>query len=149
MKNKLQQAISSGLAATVIMTLVMIFAGMMGMPEMSPPDMLSAVMGVPVMGGWVIHFLIGITFAAIYVFIFNSLFKKITSRPLKGTLYGVVAFILAQVGFMVMGAVFGEENMPAPEEGSMTMLMIGSIVGHVVFGIVVALMVKPVSIPAK
>ena len=148
MKNKLQQAISSGIAATVIMTLVMIFAGMMGMPEMSPPDMLSAVMGVPVMGGWVIHFLIGITFAAIYVYIFNTLFKKINSRPLKGTLYGVVAFILAQVGFMVMGAVFGEENMPAPE-WSMTMMMIESIIGHVVFGIVVVLMVKPVSSQSK
>ena len=148
MKNKLQQAVSGGIAATVIMTLFMILAGMMGMPEMSPPDMLSAVMGVPVMGGWVIHFLIGITFAAIYVYIFNTLFKKINSRPLKGTLYGVVAFILAQVGFMVMGAVFGEENMPAPE-GSMTMMMIESIIGHVVFGIVVVLMVKPVSSQSK
>ena len=148
MKNKLLQSISSGIAATIIMTLLMIFSGMMGMPEMSPPDMLSAVMGVPVMGGWVIHFLIGITFAAIYVYIFNTLFKKINSRPLKGTLYGVVAFILAQVGFMVMGAVFGEENMPAPE-GSMTMMMIENIIGHVVFGIVVVLMVKPVSSQSK
>jgi hypothetical protein len=51
---------------------------------------------------------------------------------------------------MGMGAMLG--NMPKPE-GSMMLMMLGSIMGHVVFGIVVALFVKDnklgISMPSR
>jgi hypothetical protein len=126
----------------------MVLGAMMGMPEMSPPEMLSSMIGISILGGWVIHFIIGITFAAGYVFVFNGLLKKIKNKIIKGAVYGVIAFIIAQIAFPLMGVIFGEANMPEPE-GSMALLMIGSVVGHIVFGIVVALMVKPIIIISK
>jgi uncharacterized membrane protein YagU involved in acid resistance len=141
MQTKIQQSIISGIAATIVMTILMVAGGAMGMPKMSPPDMLATMMEVPPAVGWVLHFLVGIIFAAGYVFLFNKWVKKISSRVLKGAIYGIVAFIIAQIGLPVLSAIFGD--MPSPE-GSMALLMIGSILGHIVFGIVIALIVKPV-----
>lgn len=148
MQSKIQQSVIIGITATIVMTLLMILGGIMGMPEMSPPEMLSSMIGISILGGWVIHFLIGITFAAGYVFVFNSLLIKISNKVLKGAVYGVIAFIIAQIGFPLMGVIFGEANMPE-SEGPMALLMIGSIVGHIVFGIVVSLMSKPIIIISK
>ena len=141
MQNKFQQSVVSGIVATIVMTLIMILGGLIGMPKMSPPEMMSAMMEVPVAMGWVMHFIIGIIFAAGYVFIFSNLLKKISSKYLRGAIYGIIAFILAQIGFPLMEGIFGAGNMPAPE-GSMALMMIGGIMGHVIFGIVIALMVK-------
>lgn len=105
--------------------------------------MLAAMMGIPVAMGWVMHFLIGIIFAAGYVFLFNNWLKKISNKHLRGAIYGIVAFVVAQIGLPVMEGIFGNGNLPAPE-GSMVLMMIGSVMGHVVFGIVIALLVKPV-----
>lgn len=148
MQNKLQQSLISGVAATIVMTLLMVIGGAVGMPKMSPPDMLAGMMGVSVAIGWVIHFLIGIIFAAGYVFLFNNWLKKISNRTIRGAVYGIVAFIIAQIGFPVMEGIFGSGSLPAPE-GSMAMMMIGSIIGHVVFGIVVAALVKPKMSPVR
>lgn len=143
MQNKIQQSVISGIAATGVMTLLMVLGGAMGMPKMSPPEMLSAMTGIPVAMGWVIHFVIGIIFAAGYVLFFNSWLKKIRNRIIRGAVYGVIVFIIAQIGLPVMEAVFGSGDVPEPE-GSMALMMIGSIMGHVVFGIVIALLTKPV-----
>jgi uncharacterized membrane protein YagU involved in acid resistance len=144
MQTKIQQSVISGIVATIVMTLLMVLGGAMGMPKMSPPAMLAGTMGVPVAIGWVIHFMIGIVFAAGYVFLFNNWLKKIASKITRGAVYGIVAFIVAQIGFPVMGAIFGDAAMPQPE-GSMVLMMIGSVMGHVVFGIVIAMLVKPVT----
>lgn len=143
MQSKIQQSVVSGIVATIVMTLLMVFGGAMGMPKMSPPVMLAAMMGMPVVIGWIIHFLIGIIFAAGYVFLFNNWLKKISNKYLRGAVYGIVAFVVAQIGIPVMESIFGSGNIPAPE-GSKALMMIGSIMGHIVFGIVIALLVKPI-----
>ncbi|HRA41791.1 MAG TPA: hypothetical protein PK108_14730, partial [Pyrinomonadaceae bacterium] len=59
---------------------------------------------------------------------------------LKGAIYGVAAFIFAQIMMAVMGTMFPMPMM----EGSMMMIAVGSLMGHVIFGVVVALLVgKP------
>ena len=144
MQTKIQQSVISGIVATIVMTLLMVLGGTMGMPKMNPPDMLSGMIGVPVAMGWAIHFMIGIIFAAGYVFFFNNWLKKIANKIVRGAVYGVIVFIVAQISFPIMGAIFGDAGMPQPE-GSAALLMIGSVMGHVVFGIVIALLVKSVT----
>jgi uncharacterized membrane protein YagU involved in acid resistance len=114
-------------------------APMMGMPKMDPAAMLSMMMGFPLVAGWMMHFMIGIVFALGYALLFMGVVRKVKSLVLKGVLFGLSAFVFAQVVMGIMGAMMG--GMP-PMEGSMMLMMMGSIVGHVVFGIVVALMVK-------
>ncbi len=143
MQNKFQQSIFAGITATIVMSLLMMVSAVMGMPKMSPPDLVAAMMGLPIAAGWVIHFMIGILFAMGYVFLFNNLLKKIPGKILRGAVYGLIVFIVAQISFPILGAIFADANNSEPE-GSMVLLMIGSVVGHIVFGIVIALMVKPV-----
>lgn len=133
MTNKIKQAVIGGIVATAVMTVVTMVAPMMGMPKMSPPAMLSMMMGVPIIVGWIMHFMIGIIFALSYVFFFHNVVKKVNNSILKGAIFGMAVFVFAQIMMGLMGAMTG--GMPAPE-GSAVLLMLGSIMGHVVYGIV-------------
>lgn len=113
-------------------------APMMGMPKMNPAEMLSGMMGLPIAVGWFMHFMIGITFAAAYAFFFINLVKKVSNNILKGAIFGFAAFVFAQIMMAIIGMM-----MPMPKmEGSMILMMVGSIMGHVIFGVVVAQFVK-------
>ena len=138
MKTKIQQAIIGGIVATAVMTMVMFIAPFMGMPKMNASAMLSMMLGVPLIVGWLMHFMIGIIFALSYVFLFINLVKKIKSKVLKGAIFGFAVFIFAQIVMAMMKML-----MPMPAmEGSMMLMMFGSIIGHVIYGIVVAMFVK-------
>mgnify|MGYP001600435931 CR=1 FL=1 len=139
MTNKIQKAMIGGIIGTAVMTVVMMIAPMMGMPKMNPPQMLSMMMGFPIIVGWIVHFMIGVIFAMAYAFIFINVVKKVNNNILKGAIFGMAVFIFAQIMMAIMGAMMG--GMP-PMEGSMMLIMIGSIMGHVIFGIVVAMFVK-------
>lgn len=139
MTNKIQKAIIGGIIGTAVMTMVMFIAPMMGMPKMNPAEMLSMMMGIPIAVGWIMHFMIGLIFALTYTFIFINVVKKLSNNILKGAIFGIAVFIFAQIAMAIMGSMLG--GMP-PMEGSMLLIMTGSIVGHVIFGIVVALFVK-------
>lgn len=130
-KNK--KTILAGVIGTAIMTVVMMLAPMMGMPKMSPPKMLSGMLGMPVFVGWLMHFMIGIVFAFAYTY--GCIFKhKISNVWLKGVVFGIVIFVFAQIMMAIIGMM-----MPMPKmEGSMMLMMIGSIIGHIVFGMSVA-----------
>ncbi len=138
MTTKIKQSLIAGLTGTAVMTLVTMIAPMMGMPEMSPPAMLSMMMGFPIAMGWVMHFVIGVIFAMAYAFFFINVVKKVSNNILKGAIFGMAAFVFAQIMMAIMGMMF---PMP-PMEGSMMLMMVGSIMGHVIFGITVALFVK-------
>ena len=136
MKSKNAQTIIAGIIATIVMTIVGLMAPVMGLPKMNPAEMLAGMMGMPVLVGWSMHFMIGIIFAAVYVYLFNPK-VHIHSKLAKGLLYGFVVFVFAQIMMFVIGKI-----MPMPMSGDNMMLMIfGSLIGHLVFGIVVALIV--------
>lgn len=144
MKTKIQKSIIAGIVGTAVMTIVMFLAPMMGMPKMNPAAMLSAMMGVPILIGWIMHFMTGIIFALGYVFLLSNLVKKINSKVVKGAIFGIGVFIFAQVMMAIMEAVMG--GMPAPQ-GNMLLMFIGSVMGHLVYGIVTVLSLglKPIS----
>lgn len=139
MTTKIKQSLMGGIIGTAVMTVVMFIAPMMGMPKMNPAEMLSMMLGLPIIVGWIMHFMIGTIFAFSYAFFFMDLIKSIKSTVTKGAVFGFAVFVFAQIMLAVMEAVMGP--MP-PMEGSMMMVMLGSIIGHIVFGIMVALFVK-------
>lgn len=133
MNTKISRSILAGIIGTATMSLVMFVAPMMGMPKMSAPEMLAGMMGMPVIIGWVSHFMIGIIFAFMYTYLFAPKIK-ISNIILKGTVFGFIVFIFAQIVMAIMGAM---SPMPAME-GSMLLTMIGSVMGHIVYGIAVS-----------
>ena len=63
----MKKSILAGVIGTAIMTVFMMIAPMMGMPKMSPPNMLSGMLSAPLIMGWIMHFVIGIVFAYGYI----------------------------------------------------------------------------------
>ncbi len=138
MQNKLVRSILAGVLATAVMTVFMLLAPMMGFPKMNPADMMSGMLGVSPIVGWIMHFMIGIIFAGVYVYLFNPR-VHIHSRAGKGMVYGIVVFVFAQVMMFLMS-----KMMPMPSNSmkdDMVLMMIGSLIGHLVFGLLVGLLV--------
>jgi hypothetical protein len=137
MSNKIKLSIISGLIGTAAMTLITMMAPLMGFPKMSPPDMLAGMLGLPVFAGWIMHLMIGVIFAVAYIYLFAPK-VKISNLYLKGAAFGFVVFIFAQIMMAIMGAL-----LPMPKmEGSMTLTIIGSIMGHIIYGVAVSKTVK-------
>lgn len=144
MKSKIAQSVIAGLVATAVMTGFIFLAPMMGLPKMNPAEMLSGMMGVPLIVGYLMHCMIGIIFAAAYVYLFNSK-VRIQSKLVKGSLFGFAVFIFAQVMIFIIGKL-----MPMPmAEDNMMLIMLGSLIGHLVYGIVVALIVPAYAVQSE
>ena len=144
MKSKIAQSVIAGLVATAVMTGFIFLAPMMGLPKMNPAEMLSGMMGVPLMVGYLMHCMIGIIFAAAYVYLFNPK-VRIQSKLLKGSLFGFAVFIFAQVMIFIIGKLM---TMPMAED-NMMLIMLGSLIGHLVYGIVVALIVPAYAVQSE
>lgn len=133
---KIQFGISAiiGALSTLGMSILMYILTIIGFPEMNPPKMMAMIMNQSLSIGWVIHFFIGITFTMIFNFL---LFWKLKAKSLlmQSLIFGIMALLLAQVGFGIIGAI---TNMPAPKSGNMTLIVIGSILTHLFFGFSVA-----------
>jgi hypothetical protein len=70
-----KSAIITGLAATVAMTAFTFMAPIMGF-EMNIPKMLANAMGVPIIVGWLAHFMVGVILTTNYGLIFLSSLNK-------------------------------------------------------------------------
>ncbi len=127
-KPNVSKTLLAGVAGTVAMTMLTYIGPMMGMPEMDIPQMLSGFMGVPVIAGWLAHFMIGTMLAFVYVYIFV---QRLPGAPwLKGALYGLLPWFLAQVMVNpIMGAGVFALNTPAP-----MLAVVSSLMGHLLYG---------------
>jgi hypothetical protein len=124
----LARAVLGGFVGTLAMTAMMYFvAPMMGL-HMDIAAMLGSMLGGSWAAGLMMHFLNGtVIFPAIYVY---ALYTRIPgSAAIKGTTWGVVLWLMAQVVVMpMMGAGLFSSAM-----GGM-MAVMGSLVGHVLYG---------------
>lgn len=138
MNSKITKSTIAGLIATATMTIVMFMAPLMGLPKMNAAAMLSMTMGFPIIVGWLMHFMIGIVFALGYSFIIIRLLSKINNYFLKGSIFGMIVFVFAQIVMAMMSMIF-----PVPKmEESMALMMLGSIIGHIMYGIVISMIIK-------
>jgi hypothetical protein len=138
-------AIIAGLVGTVAISMVMGMAPRMGMPKMDIVDMLSTMFGKPNRTlGWMMHFMMGIIFALIYTFLWSLGIGSATW--LNGLVFGAVHWLVAG---MVMGMIpmlhagikSGAVKAPGlwmTNNGGM-MAFVGGLIGHLAFGLVVAL----------
>jgi hypothetical protein len=130
MQQNFGKAAAAGLAGTLAMTMLMLMAPIMGMPEMNIGKMLGGFMGIPEAIGWIAHFMIGIVLALIYVYVFSS--KLPGNGIVRGALYGLIPWFVSQIMVNpMMGAGLFASNTPAP-----ILTVMGSLMGHLVYGAV-------------
>lgn len=124
---RIGRAILAGIIGTLVMTAVGLWAApMMGMPAMNPARMLAGAMGGSLVLGWAGHLMIGVILAIGYALVAGWL----PGAPaLRGALYGIAPFLLAQIVVMPM--------MGMPLFSGSAVMAIGSLIGHLVYGAVV------------
>ncbi len=136
----INSAMVAGLAATAAMTMFTFMAPLMGI-SMNIPEMLASTMGAPIIVGWLAHFMVGvilaISFAAIYVPNFS------TSNKIKtGAIFSLFPWLMAQVVIMPMMSIMnGGTYFNGFFSGSIV-LAAASLMGHLVFGVVLGLLYK-------
>ena len=126
--NNIYKGIMAGLAATTVLSLLMLGkAGMGVMPALDPIGMIATMMGISLAMAWGIHFIIGTV-------MWGGAFALLEARLpggdmwVKGMAFGVGAWLIMMVVMMPMAGqgLFGMQlGMMAP---IMTLLM------HIVFG---------------
>jgi hypothetical protein len=122
----------AGLAATVVLSILMLLKQLMGiMPELNLPLMIAGMMGAPDMPliGWIVHFMIGVLG---YGFVIAFVARSAHGKSLVGTgvLIGFVGWLIMMLVLMPMaGAGFFAMNM-----GIMAAVM--TLVLHLIFGAV-------------
>lgn len=123
----------AGLAATLVLSMIMVAKGMMGlMPELNVIAMLGSMMNTTPVIGWLVHFVIGMIAWGIGFAAFFDILPR-ASNLTKGISFGVAAWILMMVGVMPMaGAGFFGLNM-----GVMAPVM--TLMLHVIYGAVLGL----------
>ncbi len=150
---KAGRAFTAGFVATLVMTLIMYVAPMMGMPKMDVAAMLgNFITGLPAEPfnaawnlGMLIHFIDGtIIFSLIYVF---TLYRMMPGRVVQsGTLFGIALWFLSQIIVMpIMGAGLFAANTPRP-----VMTVIGSLIGHIIYGAILGKLIgEPITESAE
>lgn len=133
---KLKQGLIGGLAAVAAMTMLMLIAPMMGMPDMNMGKMLGGVMGVSAIIGWVAHLMIGIVWAMVYVFLVRD--KLSFSPAVNGMLFSLIPWLLMQLMAMPMMGM-GVFSSASPV---MFQMIVGTLIGHLVYGLVLGVVAR-------
>ena len=126
MKIQSGKAIVAGLVGALVMTGFGLWvAPLIGMDKMNPADMLAEPLGSAA-AGWAGHLAIGVVLALVYAAVASAL----PGPPVvRGALYSIAPFLLAQVAVMPM--------MDMPIFSGFSMATLGSLLGHLVYGVVI------------
>ena len=137
----ISKALFAGISATVIMTLFTYMGQIMDI-KMNIPEMLSSMFGGNLIIGWFMHFMIGILLAFGYAILF---YRKINIKPvwLKGAVFGIIPWLMAQVIVMPMMSIMNGMTYSAGFFSGSLMMAMASLVGHLIFGTVIGVLYKP------
>jgi uncharacterized membrane protein YagU involved in acid resistance len=139
---KVRATVLGGIGGTAIMSTVSALIGIAGGPKMNSALLLSYILNVPQIAGWILHFVVGILFALIYTFLVMPRLSRIFSSLGKGIIFGLIAFVVAMISLPAIGAIFG--RMPQMV-ASVPAMMAVSVTEHVVFGMAVVLIFDKLS----
>ncbi|HEX7026169.1 MAG TPA: DUF6789 family protein [Gammaproteobacteria bacterium] len=130
MNNKLKSGIIAGFVATLVISTLSLLTVIMGLiPPLDTVLLLSSALAVPVLVGWMIHFVIG---AMLWGFGFGAFYTHLPGRSMaaKGTSLGVVVWLLMGLIVMPMAGV----GLMGLDNGLMTPFL--SLILHLIFGLV-------------
>lgn len=130
--SKISKGLLAGLAATIVLSVLMMAKAMMGvMPQLDLPQMIAGMMGAPdqPMLGWAVHFMIGVVGYGVAMALLNQRLPG-GSPTVHGVLVGTAGWLVMMVAVMPMAGagLFGMAM------GVMAPMM--TLVLHLVFGAV-------------
>lgn len=136
-----KSAVIAGIIGTTAMTLFTFMAPLMGI-EMNIPSMLASTFGAPIIVGWVMHFIIGIILAINFAALFLPLFGS--SHKIKtGAIFSLIPWLMEQIIVMPMMTIMNGGSYGDVFFSGSIMIAFGSLMGHLIYGIVLSLIYKP------
>jgi uncharacterized membrane protein YagU involved in acid resistance len=139
-------AVIAGVVASLVFSIVLAMAPRMGMPKMDIVSLLGSMFSAKSNQalGWMMHLMMGIVFALIYAFLWSSGIGAPTW--LGGLIFGavqwlIVGMVMGMIPMMHVGIKSGAVKAPGlwmTNHGGF-MAFMGGLVGHMIFGIVIAL----------
>ena len=149
-------AVVAGIAGTAAISLLMAMGPKMGLPKMAIWEILGAMFdprGNHALG-WTAHFMMGIVFAIVYTALWSAGIGAPT--PVWGVVFGALHFVVVGLMTLAPARSAGVGGMPLMHAGikagtvkapGVLMLnqgvmgLMGGLVGHILYGLVVALIV--------
>ena len=139
-------AVIAGVVASIVFSFILAMAPKMGIPKMDIVDLLGSMFSARTNQalGWTMHLMMGIVFALIYALLWSSGISAATW--VGGLIFGavqwlVVGMVMGMMPMMHVGIKSGAVKAPGlwmTNEGG-RMAFMGGLIGHMIFGIVIAL----------
>ncbi len=140
-------AVIAGVVASLVFSMILAMAPKMGMPKMDIVSLLGSMFSTKsnLALGWMMHLMMGIVFALIYAFLWSSGISGATW--LGGLILGaaqwlIVGMVMGMIPMMHVGIKSGAVKSPGlwmTNNGGL-MAFMGGLVGHMIFGVSIALM---------
>jgi len=138
-------AVVAGVVGTIVISMLMAMGPKMGMPKMAIWEMLGSMFDKDGKNGlgWTIHFMMGVIFAIVYAVLWKAGIGSATVG--SGLIFGLVHFLVVGVmmgGMPMMHAGIKAGTVQAPGVlmlNSGVMGFMGGLIGHALYGVVVAL----------
>lgn len=100
----------AGLAATGLMSIIIILVGLSALPTMNFATLIASLLGIHVAFGWVMHFAIGIFWAMVYAVLVNENLPVISNIG-RGIIYSILLFVLSSFAMLVAAPANGDESL--------------------------------------
>jgi uncharacterized membrane protein YagU involved in acid resistance len=143
-KFEIKSALLAGFAGTAAMTVFTLMAPLMGF-EMNIPRMLAGTMGLPILFGWLAHFMIGeilaLTYAAVFLKTINA-----DSGIKSGALFGLIPWLAAQIMVMPMMSIINGGGYFSGFFSGSILIASASLMGHLIYGTIVGAIYERVPI---
>jgi uncharacterized membrane protein YagU involved in acid resistance len=137
MRNRNLQAIAGGIAGTAVITLAMFLLSLAGMPDINYGHIIGQFLHTSEGVGWLLHFVIGIVLAFLYVYFF----REFLPGPywVKGMVYGVLPWVISLIMlFPMVDTLNLKDTTQSPG-----VFLISSMIAYLAFGAVMALVAHP------
>lgn len=140
MENKMKTAVIGGVVGTAVITLMMIIADALGMPGIDYGKMLAQFTQTTPLVGWIMHFVMGVILAFVYVYYFRDEFQG--PYPIRGLIYSIIPYVVTMIMLFPM-AVMGTGQ----EINSPGVFIVATMVAYFAYGYVMGAITKPRTSP--
>ena len=100
----------AGLAATGLMSIIIILVGLSALPTMNFATLIASLLGIHVAFGWAVHVAIGIFWAMVYALLVNENLPVISNIG-RGIIYSILLFVLSSFAMLVAAPANGDEGL--------------------------------------
>lgn len=137
MENKNLQAVAGGIAGTAVITGAMFLLSLLGMPDINYVKLVAQFTGTNTTIGWLMHFVMGITLAFLYVYFF----KEFLPGPYwaKGMIFSVLPWVITLIMLFPMVDTLNI----ADTTQSPGVFIVSSMIAYLAFGAVMAIVAHP------